>query len=86
MIKLIFEDSKIKKISNSSIWRVAYESDTAPSLRNPYNKTMIKFSPKLSDWFKDNNIEYTLFWVDVNYTGISFYSKEDAMLFKLSWY
>jgi hypothetical protein len=85
MIKLIFEDNKIRKSSNSSIWCTVKSSDTSPSLKNPYNETMIKFSPKLSDWFKDNNIEYTLFWVNANCTGISFYSKEDAILFKLTW-
>jgi hypothetical protein len=85
MIDLIFEDSKIKNSSNSSMWSVSNASDTSLSLRNPYNETMIKFSPKLSDWFKDNNIEYKLFWVDFTHTGISFSFEEDAILFKLTW-
>ena len=86
MVNIIVSDDNLREHIGFYLW-VAVDlngNKDRPALDSGGN-VGFAFCEKIHSWFIDNNIQYKLFEVDYDYTGISFKTNEDAVLFKLTW-
>ena len=85
MVDVKVLDTKLRVIAGFMLWiSVDANYTRRPVLKRSKSEVFI-FCKKIDDWFIENNIEYKLFWIDYDYTGITFEKESDAILFKLTW-